>query len=350
MNRKQTVTLLIVAAILVVLFYLQFRQYQNFPWDKFRAVSTSLFYEPARLAKLLIATALIYSTYWLRALRWKVFMRPMKQVSVASVLPAQFIGFTGLALLGRPGEFVRPYLIGKKHGLTFASQLAVWSVERIFDMGAFAILFTVALLKLAPELQNMGHGQVLKLQRGSYILIAGIACAAFGIYLLRTQRERFSRFVDSRLVHGKLGHSIGRKLVAFADGLDTIHDLPSFLQIAGLSLSIWFVISLCYLFILHAYPDAILSNLSFRAVFFIIAGSMVGSLLQLPAVGGGSQLATITVMNRVLGVNETYATSAGIILWLITFASVIPVGLVLSHRERISLRAVSEESETEVKA
>jgi hypothetical protein len=52
----------------------------------------------------------------------------------------------------------------------------------------------------------------------------------------------------------------------------------------------------------------------------------------------------------VLGVNETYATSAGIILWLITFASVIPVGLVLSHRERISLRAVSEESETEVKA
>jgi glycosyltransferase 2 family protein len=350
MNKKQIVTLCIVAAILAALFYLQFRQYKNFPWDKFREVSTSLFSEPARLAKILLATVLIYTTYWLRAMRWKVFMRPMKDVTVASVLPAQFIGFTGLALLGRPGEFVRPYLIGKKHGLTFASQLAVWSVERIFDMGAFAILFTIALLRLAPELQAMGHSQLIKLQRGSYILIAGIACAAFGIFLLRTQRRRFSGFVENRLSHGKLGHSIGRKLVAFAEGLDTIHDVPSFLQVAGLSLAIWFVISLCYLCILRAYPDAILGNLSFRAVFLVIAGSMVGSMLQLPAVGGGSQLATITVMNRVLGVNETFATSAGIILWLVTFASVIPVGLILAHRERISLREVTEVSETEAEA
>jgi hypothetical protein len=72
--------------------------------------------------------------------------------------------------------------------------------------------------------------------------------------------------------------------------------------------------------------------------------------LQLPAVGGGSQLATITVMNRVLGVNETFATSAGIILWLVTFASVIPIGLILAHRERISLREVTEVSETEAEA
>jgi hypothetical protein len=348
MNKKQVLTILIVAAVLAVLCYFQFRQYKNFPWDKFRQVSASLFSEPARLFRIIIATALVYSTYWLRAMRWKIFMRPMKEVSVASVTPAQFIGFTGLALLGRPGEFSRPYIIAKRHNLTFASQLAVWSVERIFDMGAFAVLFTISLLHLAPELQSMAQGQLHRLQRGSYGLIAVIACAAFGIYILRTQRERFSRFVETRLSHGKLGHSIGRKLVAFAHGLDTIHDLRSLIQVSALSLAIWFLISLCYLQVLHAYPDAVLGHLSFRAVFLVIAGSMVGSMLQLPAVGGGSQLATITVMNRVLGVNETFATSAGIILWLVTFASVIPTGLILAHRERISLRKVSEESETEV--
>ncbi len=348
MNKKQIVTVLIIAAILAVLFYLQFRQYKEFPWAKFRDVSTSLFSEPARLMRILAATALIYLTYWLRAIRWKIFMRPMKEVPVASVLPAQFIGFTGLALLGRPGEFSRPYLIAKRHNLSFASQLAVWSVERLCDMGAFALLFAIALFRLAPELQSMAHGQLVRLQRGSYVLIAGIACAALGVFLLRTQRERFSHLVETRLPHGKLGHSIGRKLVAFADGLNTIHDFGSFLQIALLSLATWFVISLSYLEILHAYPDVVLGGISFRAVFLIMAGSMVGSMLQLPAVGGGSQLATITVMNRVLGVNETFATSAGIILWLVTFASVVPTGLILAHRERISLRKVSEESESEI--
>jgi uncharacterized protein (TIRG00374 family) len=347
MNKKHIVTILIIAAILAVLFYLQFRQYKEFPWGKFRDVSASAFSEPARLTRILAATLLIYLTYWLRALRWKILMRPMKQVSVVSVLPAQFIGFTGLALLGRPGEFSRPYLIAARHNLSFASQLAVWSVERLCDMGAFAVLFTIALFRLAPELQTMAHGQLVRLHRGSYVLIGFIAAAAFGVFLLRTQRERFSRLVETCLPHGKLGHSIGRKLVAFADGLDTIHDFSSFLQIAALSLAVWFAISLSYLEILHAYPDAVLGQISFRAVFLIIAGSMVGSMLQLPAVGGGSQLATITVMNRVLGVNETFATSAGIVLWLVTFASVVPVGLILAHRERISLRKLSEESETE---
>ncbi len=41
------------------------------------------------------------------------------------------------------------------------------------------------------------------------------------------------------------------------------------------------------------------------------------------------------------------AASCGILLWLVTFVSVVPVGLLLAHRERLSLRKLSEESEQE---
>src|SRR4029079_7463303 len=54
------------------------------------------------------------------------------------------VGFTGLALLGRPGELIRPYLIARREKLTLSSQLAVWAVERIFDIGAFTILLVLA--------------------------------------------------------------------------------------------------------------------------------------------------------------------------------------------------------------
>ena len=50
------------------------------------------------------------------------------------------IGFTALALLGRPGELIRPYLIARHTNLSFASQVAVWAVERIFDVGGFTVL------------------------------------------------------------------------------------------------------------------------------------------------------------------------------------------------------------------
>jgi hypothetical protein len=32
-------------------------------------------------------------------------------------------------------------------------------------------------------------------------------------------------------------------------------------------------------------------------------------------------------------------------LWLVTFVAVVPVGLFLAHRERLSLRKLSEETE-----
>jgi hypothetical protein len=71
---------------------------------------------------------------------------------------------------------------------------------------------------------------------------------------------------------------------------------------------------------------------------------MVGSMLQLPAVGGGSQMATIAALSSVFDVPPEMAASCGILLWLVTFAAVVPLGLALAHHERLSLRKLSKES------
>lgn len=56
------------------------------------------------------------------------------------------IGFTAVALIGRVADPVRPYLVAKKTGLPLANQIAVYIVERIFDMGTIALVFSVAML------------------------------------------------------------------------------------------------------------------------------------------------------------------------------------------------------------
>jgi hypothetical protein len=40
-------------------------------------------------------------------------------------------------------------------------------------------------------------------------------------------------------------------------------------------------------------------------------------------------------------------TSAGILLWLVTFVAVVPAGLAIAHREHVSLREVSKEAARE---
>jgi hypothetical protein len=68
-------------------------------------------------------------------------------------------------------------------------------------------------------------------------------------------------------------------------------------------------------------------------------------MVQLPGVGGGSQLATIATLEKVFDVPKELAASCGIMLWLVTFVAVVPVGLLLAHRERLSLRKLSRETE-----
>ena len=72
---------------------------------------------------------LTYGAYVARAFRWSVFLRPTKPATPAQMVPAQFIGFTSVAILGRLGEFVRPYLVARRQQVTFTSQLAVYAVN-----------------------------------------------------------------------------------------------------------------------------------------------------------------------------------------------------------------------------
>jgi glycosyltransferase 2 family protein len=105
----------------------------------------------------------------------------------------------------------------------------------------------------------------------------------------------------------------------------------------------WAMIAVAYKEVTHAYGHEKL-DIPQTQVLLLMGSSMVGSLIQLPGVGGGSQLATISMLDHIFDVPKELAVSCGIMLWLVTFVAVIPVGLVLAHRERLSLRKLSEES------
>src|ERR1700681_1612485 len=139
MNKKRYVVYAVVLVVLAVLVYLQFRTWRNFDWAR-------LFQYGLNWRDILAGVAYIYLAYFLRAVRWKIFLRPVrKEASILGLVPPTMIGFTGLALLGRPGELIRPYLIARRENLPFASQVAVWAVERIFDVGGFTSLLVAAI-------------------------------------------------------------------------------------------------------------------------------------------------------------------------------------------------------------
>jgi len=142
----------------------------------------------------------------------------------------------------------------------------------------------------------------------------------------------------------KFGHAVGKRVLAFGQGLNTVEDMKSFLQLSALSIVIWLLIGFAYLAVTHAYSIHRLSQMTLSSVFLLTAASVVGGVLQLPVVGGGSQLATIGMLRGVFNLSPELSTSCGIMLWLVTFMSVSPVGLALARSEHVSIMQMEEAS------
>jgi len=358
MKRKHAITTAVVVVVLAVLVYFQVRHWQAFDWKEFARQTGGV--DKLQIA---VAVALIYGVYFLRAVRWAIFLKPLRQVPVSRLIVPQFVGFTGLALLGRPGELVRPILISKKENLTLASQLAVWTVARVFDIGAVALL-----LGLTLALRGGKYAAYPEVTHAGVALLAITGVLVVVVVLLWWRAEAFANLLERLLkpFSRRVAHAICHRITAFGQGLKTLHGVGSFVAVTLLSIAIWLMIAQSYIQVLHSYPESRvtvtnaetgetstrtvrLHQMKLEDVLLVMGASMAGSVIQLPGVGGGSQLAVISLLSSSIFAGEPYnisrelAVSAGIMLWLVTFMSVVPIGLFLAHREHISLREVSEE-------
>ena len=336
MNRKRLLIFGIVLAVLCLLIYLQVRAWKTFDWKLFLKST-----EDVNWLYIFYGFAFTYVAYALRAVRWRIFLKPVHKTTTMRLLAPQYVGFAALALLGRAGEMIRPYIIARKERLTFTSQMAVWGVERIFDMGAFAIMLAVSFL--SRDLRDLKFYP--QLREASFALMGLIVALVVGIVIVRRSGERVADFLHDRVVGfaPKLAHHLRDKVMSFSHGLQTIQDFVSALQLVGVSLLMWILIMFAYYAITHAYPE--LQAMTMAREVVLMGSSMVGSMLQLPAVGGGSQLATIGMLSAGFHVEHELAVSCGMMLWAVTFMSVIPTGLAIARREHVSIRAVAEAEE-----
>lgn len=340
MKTKQWIVWLLAAAALVALIA-YVRAKIPFNW--------AVFGEQIRLAdwrRIALGIAFIYLGYVLRAFRWALLVRPVKRVSAWSLLGSQVIGFTAVALLGRLADLVRPYLVARRVHLPLGSQIAVYTVERMFDAGAMALIFSTVLL-LDPHRASLPHHELLA--RVAIGGLAGTAALATFALVARLSGEIAARFAGRMfsLVSPALGQSVSSKILAFRNGLNTIGSFGSFAAATAISLAMWGLITQAYLQTTRAFtasPE--LASMTLPKCLVLMAASMGGSIVQLPIIGWFTTIfATSATMKALFSVAPEPALGCGAMLLIVTFMCIVPIGLVWAQVEHVSLKRVTEESE-----
>jgi uncharacterized membrane protein YbhN (UPF0104 family) len=294
-------------------------------------------------SNILIGVLLIYGAFVVRALRWTVFLRPTKRLPPLYLLGTQVIGFTAVALLGRVADLTRPYLVARRTKLPVAPQMAIWTVERMFDFASMATIVSLALL-LSPDRATMPHRAQAVAGAKSLLSLAALL-VAFTVSV-RLSGEAIAGAIE-RSPLGKFGTAIAAKIRSFREGLVAISSASALLQAAALSLLMWAMISGAYLLTVRAFASSpALASMTLGRTVILMAASMVGSAFPVPVAAWFTQVIALQItLSQLFNVPQEIALACGAGLTFVTFLAIIPVGLVWSRFEHISLRRVAEESE-----
>ena len=85
-------------------------------------------------------------SHFLRAVRWKFLLEPVKKgTSVHVLFSAVMIGYMVNNILPRVGELVRAYVAGRLEGMPKSSTLGTVVIERIIDLATFSFLLCIVL-------------------------------------------------------------------------------------------------------------------------------------------------------------------------------------------------------------
>jgi uncharacterized protein (TIRG00374 family) len=301
---------------------------------------------------LILSIVAIYACYALRSLRWKVFQRNLGPSRFAPIYAMTLAGFASIFLLGRAGEPVRPLLLARKEKLPIADLFGIYTLERLFDLASAAVIAAVGLLLF----QSRGHvgetaGKLETAARttGSLLFAGVVGAFLFLLYL----RLHGSALLERRLQGWRIAQgwrrTIAGILLGFVRGVQTIQTATDLALSVFISAAHWFLVLLVYLWVSHSFGGT-LGTISLGDAMLVMAFTLVGSAVQLPGVGGGSQVACFLAYTAVFGVEKEAAAGASIVVWLITFAACSLAGVPLLIQEGLSLGKLRELAEHEKEA
>jgi hypothetical protein len=296
---------------------------------------------------LILSLFAIYACYAIRALRWKVFQQNLGGSNFGTIYAATLAGFASIILLGRAGEPVRPLLLARKEKLPVSGMFGVYALERLFDTASTAVIAAIGLLLFQSRAhagETSGKLETAARTTGSLLFAGVVGAVIFLIYLRFHGTALLERRLQGWLRAQGWRASVAGILLGFARGVQTIRGWGDLALAVFYSVAHWFLVLVIYLWISHSFGGR-LGTITLGDAMLVLAFTLVGSAVQLPGVGGGSQVASFLAYTAIFGVETEPAAAAAIVLWLITFAGCGIVGIPLLVHEGLSLGKLREMAE-----
>lgn len=296
--------LILAAAIVLIIAYRWTRQ--DFDWSLFFSGLRNL--QPGWLA---LSVAVSLSTYVIRAFRWQVLLNPVKPIRAGLLISTNIVGFSAIYVLGRAGELIRPLWLTRREQIPLTASVATVIVERFLDMVMLIVLFGWALLLV--ELPAAAASTMALMKNMAWVMVGVSTGAMVVLFFFRSNIERILRFVPFARVASLLRN--------FSMGLSFLERGRSLGLALAYSATLWIAIALQFWFLLLGMDF----RFSLSASTLVMVGAAIGSIAQVPGIGGGFQAGFVFCMMTFFAVPAEQAIATSLVAWVASCAPTIVV-------------------------
>ncbi len=276
---------------------------------------------------------------YLRAIRWRYFLEPIKKTGQYNLCMATFIGFTANATMpARLGEFLRPYLLAKKENISKSAALGTVVIERAIDgLSLVAMIFIVFWFVEVPEEHKALFSMI---KSAGYAVVVFYLVVFATLWMLYKRVPAIEKFValSMKLVPERFRQKIQETIDSFVSGFDCLGHSHHMIVITIWTIFFWAVAGGLNLAFFHAFH---LSTVPFIATYFILIAQMVGTMIPAPGFVGPYHAATISVL-AFYGITDEVGMSVAITMHATMFITNLIPGLIFLWLENVSLSKMSD--------
>lgn len=283
--------------------------------------------------------ALYFAGVYVRAIRWRVLLRPVAPQATSNALfPIVIIGFMANNILPlRAGEIVRSVVVGQRFQVRKTSALATIAVERIFDgitMLAF-LAFSMIFVSLTSELQHLA---VI-----SFLVFAGLLLA---LVLLTFAGDFVDRMLQ--LVLGPLPESIRLRVLGMAEsflgGLGVLRSRGDLAKVLITSVGAWLLEASMYLLLAIGFGAQVREVMGIAVTLLTTGVANLSTLIPgAPGYIGQFEYGVRLVLSGAFNVPEAQALAYAILVHAALYFPITVIGLIEWFRRSLSLRDLSEQ-------
>lgn len=268
------------------------------------------------------AMALLMISHYIRALRWKILIRPLGyRPSVVNTFFATILGYFFNLMVPRLGEVMKCTILARHEKIPADKLIGTMVTERIFDFICLVLIIVITVFIQFDTIHHYASAQLSSLlydEQGRFKLykiatILGLLITAAIVLAWFARIFAASKFI----------RKVKRISKGIWTGITSIRHLKNKWLFLLYTFSIWML----YLLSIHIgfYTMEAVSHLGFKASFSILS---FGSLAMLATQGGiGAYQYTIQKLLPLYAVAEGPALGFGWVLWIAQTGIVIFTGI-----------------------